>query len=338
MVEVVSYGPEHHQDILELLDDTPFKPLVWDWQFEDQSVCDHFDPVVLVDGDTVVGFNGVMPAPLKYGDQYVEGIWSCDFYIASSYRGQGLGRVIKEALIEKAPVVMSFGVSPKAAAVLEHMGWQRSDEVWNYRHYRRSLSFRDFALRFLQGLNWLRGIRASRYMGDLFWADSLPNPVEVNALWERTAPSLHKSVYRTHTYMEWKYERHPMARYSFLLGRDKRGTLEAVMVVRRNGESVRIVDWLGDPAREDLVTSMVIECRRSYHDARVFSITTSHDHMGQSLEKCGFFRSRTQPLFYVRSTLPGDTNPEKGWFIMGGDSDGELLSAAREQFTSGVKG
>jgi len=337
MVEVVSYGPEHYQGILELLDDTPFKERVWDWQFKDRAVCDHFDPVVLVDGDAVVGFNGVMAAPLKYGNQYVEGLWSCDFYITASHRGQGLGRVIKEALMEKAPVVMSFGVSPKAAAVLEHMGWQCSDEVWNYRHYRRSLSLRDFALRCLQGLNRLRGIRAPGYTGNLFWADSLPGPGEVDALWERTAPSLHKSVYRTHAYMEWKYERHPMARYAFLLGRDKQGTLEAVMVVRRKGESVRIVDWIGDPAREDLVASMVIECRRSYQDARVFSVTTSHDRMGLSLEKCGFFRSRTQPSFYVRSTLPGDTNPEKGWFIMGGDSDGELLSAAREEFKGGVK-
>lgn len=335
MANLTRYRPEHRSGILQLLNDAPFKERIWTWQFEDEAMADTFDPVILLDGDRVVGFNGVMPARLNYLGQRVDGIWSCDFYVASECRGQGLGRTIKEALMEKAPVIMSFGVSPRASAVLEHMGWRRSPEVWTYRHIRHGHSLRDHLLRCLQLLNRITGGRRPPHAGRLQWQSVLPEAGEVDALWERQSGHFTKVVVRDHRYLDWKYQRHPMAQYKFLVARDRAEGLEALMVVRRSDATVRIVDWLGDPGNASLIRTMVARCMADCTEATVFTLTTSDPVMGRAVEHCGFFRGRTQPAFFVRSILEEDPNPERGWFLMGGDSDGELLLAARDHFSQG---
>ncbi|PAU81202.1 hypothetical protein CK501_06485 [Halovibrio salipaludis] len=335
MAELNQYRPEHRPGILKLLDDAPFKDRIWDWQFEDPAMVRDFDPVVLVEGDRVVGFNGVMPARMIYLGERVDGIWSCDFYVDASFRGQGLGRTIKEALMEKGPVIMSFGVSARAASVLGHMGWRRSPDVWTYRHLRRSQSLRDHLLRCLQFLNRLTGGSLPAHQGHLQWQDSLPEAAEVDALWESICQRFTKAVVRDYQYLDWRYQRHPLADYRFLVARDADEKLEAVMVVRVNEATVRVVDWVGAPDESALMRSMVTRCMVDHPNATVFTVTTSSAAMGKAFEHCGFFRGRTQPAFFVRSALPDDADPEQGWFIMGGDSDGELLLAARERFSQG---
>ena len=337
MVKTVTYKPAHREDILALLDDVPFKRNIWEWQFEDPAITAGFNPVVLVDDrERVVAFNGVMPAPIKYGDQLVDGLWSCDFYVSEAYRGTGLGRQVKDALMERAPVVMSFGVSPRAVMVLEHLGWRENREAFSYRVQSGVRSLRDLALVLLQGTNRLRGaFKSSVQDTDLAWHSSLPPSGEVDGLWTRVAAGYRKIVRRDHAYLDWKYQRHPLATYDFLIARSTKGQLEAVLVVRADGRSMRIVDWLGPARAPALKRAMVRESRRRFPEIRHFSATTSDSELGQAFCDAGFFRARTRPSFYVRSRLEGDERCEEGWFLMAGDSDGELLLAARENFTRG---
>lgn len=335
MTELIRYRPAHRAGILKLLDDAPFKDRIWSWQFEDPAMVQAFDPVILMQGERVVGFNGVMPAHMVYRGERVDGVWSCDFYVDAACRGQGLGRTIKEALIEKGPIIMSFGVSARAAAVLGHMGWRRSPEVWTYRHLRRSQSLRDHLLRCLQLFNRLTGGLRPAHHGSIGWDSGLPEATEVDALWEGVREHFTKAVVRDYQYLDWKYQRHPLADYRFLVARDARHHLKAIMIVRMSGSTVRIVDWLGAPDESVLMRAMIARCMADHPNATVFTVTTSNAAMGKAFEHCGFFRSRTQPSFFVRSTLPDDEAPEQDWFIMGGDSDGELLLAARDRFSQG---
>ena len=340
MVTSVSYSPEHRQGILTLLDDVPYKHLIWHWQFEDAAVCNGFDPVVLEDDGRVVAFNGVMPAPAWYDGQWIEGLWSCDFYVASEYRGQGLGRQTKEALMEKAPLIMSFGVSQKAAAVLEHMGWRLSPEAQSYRLHRQVRSARDLALVLIQGFNRLLAVlsfRKGKNCG-LYWRETLPEFGEIDELWARSVHGYRKIVRRDSAYLDWKYQRHPLAHYRFLIARTEQGELEAILVVREHNGSLRIVDWLGPARDRSLKYTMIRECCRHYAQCRHVSATTTDREFGEALCAAGFFRARTRPSFYVRSCIAGDEDFEFGWFIMTGDSDGELLMAARDNYSDGSKG
>lgn len=338
MITAVRYSGAHREGVLALLEDVPYKKILWDWQFEDPAACLGFDPVVVVDGERVVGFNGVMPAPMKYGSRTVDGLWSCDFYVAEDYRGQGVGRVVKEVLHSKAPLIVTFGVSPRAAAVLKHLGWRQSPEVFTYKLNRRVASVRDLALMGLQAVNWLKGRGRSPYVGRLNWSESLPPAEEVDGLWRRVSEGYQKIVRRDFAYLDWKYQRHPMANYRFLTALDGRNELEALLIVRFQNGLLRIVDWLGPAEDSDLKKAMIEACRREYPGARQLSVTTSDRHFGRALRDAGFFRARTQPSFFVYSAVPGDEGCELGWFLMTGDSDGELLSAARENFTSGGAG
>lgn len=335
MVTAVRYTRERRPGVLALLDDVPYKDILWDWQFEDPAVCSAFEPVVVVDGDRVVGFNGVMPAPIKYGNRNIDGIWSCDFYVARDYRGQGVGRVVKEALHTKAPVIITFGVSPKAVGVLRHLGWRQSPEVFTYKLNRRAGSVRNIALMGLQAVNWLKGRGRNRYSGLLNWSDALPPAEEVDQLWEGVVEGYHKIVRRNYAYLDWKYQRHPLASYRFLTARNNWNDLEAILVVRSQNGVLRIVDWLGPAADRPLKRAMIEKCCREYRGVRQLTVNATDKHFGRALCDCGFFRARTRPTFFVYSTLAGDQDWELGWFLMSGDSDGELLLAARENFVPG---
>lgn len=54
------------------------------------------------------------------------------------------------------------------------------------------------------------------------------------------------------------------------------------------------------------------------------------------LQKCflahGFHKTPNKQWFFVHSLIQNDIHPEKNWFIMSGDSDGEFLEAAATGF------
>ena len=93
----VPWQPKYREGVLKLFRDVPYKAELWHWQFESNPFGLPFTPVVLVDDeDTVVGFNGVMAARATDQGEAIRVLWSCDFYLAEPWRGQGLGHVIIE--------------------------------------------------------------------------------------------------------------------------------------------------------------------------------------------------------------------------------------------------
>lgn len=330
MKRMVDYRPEMRDAIISLMGGLPYKESIWDWQFTQNPFDRPFDPVVVVDDKQVVGFNGVMPIRVIYNGHEIDALWSCDFYVDASCRGQGLGQQIKEALIKKAPLIMSFGISHAAAPVLLKMGWKSSERVFNYRRIRHPNSLRNALLMFLQFCFRLRGgldKSSSRY--HFVIADSLPSLELVDALWVKSAYTYKKAVVRNWRYLDWKYQNHPLASYRFLIASDAEG-LKGIAVLREYKDVARMVDYLGPETDYNLQRALVSAFVRQYSSKRLLSCTTSGSCFGKALLDTGFFRARTQPRFYVRSQLLDDTDCEHNWFIMGGDSDGEMLLAASE--------
>ncbi|TVP60369.1 MAG: GNAT family N-acetyltransferase [Halomonadaceae bacterium] len=335
-MQSVRYLPQHQSAIEGLLDDVPFKSSIWQWQFEAMAGDEGFDPVVIEKDGRIIGFNGVIPADVLYRGESVAALWSCDFYVDVTCRGQGVGRFIKQTLVKKSPLIMTFGVSEAAAQVLKRIGWVQATDVYHYRYTRLWRKPRYLAMQLLQRFNLLRGLwrRAVPFDCNLQWTESLPEAVEVDALWQRVEAGYQKVVRRNYRYLNWRYQQHPLASYRFLCARDSnRGELLGMLVVREHHGIVRLVDWVGALKDEVLPRAMIRDCLFHYRAAHQFTATTtSATGFSQALTDLGFFPSRTRPAFFVTSCLPQDQDPAQGWFLTAGDSDGEFLQAARNHY------
>lgn len=320
----------HRQPVLELLGNGTIKAKLWSWQFEENPFGLPFNPVIVEADGEIIGFNGMMPVLARYRGVTREILWSCDFIVAKSWRGKGIGRLIKTALISQSSIIMAFGISNRAAPVLLKMGWKTSQEVFHYRRFSTSGSFRESVLRGLQLLNRIRGLGVPTVQDiDVEVSDQLPGASAVDALCESVSLQYDKCILRNFAYLNWKYACHPLVPYRFIhLRRD--GCLLAVGVIRKAGERARLVDYLGPIGEVGLKRCLIRAFLKEAKECAHWQCTTSDADLGSALKAEGFFQGRTRPRFFVRSSVPGDEGCQNGWFIMGGDSDGELLTAAME--------
>lgn len=329
--KTVPWHPRYRQGVLDLLSDVPYKPALWQWEFENNPFGETFSPVLMVGrDDKVVGFNGVMPIEATEKGQPIDALWSCDFHVSEAWRGVGVGSLIKAELHRKASIIMAFGISDQASHVLQHLGWRPHQNVHNYRLQRQHRSVRDWAFSALQCFNRLRGLfEPQGFPLSVKVSSVLADAEKVNALWEREKAGYPRVVKRDYSYLDWKYQQHPLARYAFVEVWDEQ-RLAALMVVRYHDGTLRIVDYSGPAYNQRLKRALVRHTRRHWRHARQISAVTSDLELGCCLKAEGFFRPRTQPRFYVYEHRKDKLSRDSEWFIMAGDSDGELLGAAAD--------
>lgn len=340
MADITPYDDNAHRpQVLALFSDVPFKGAIWEYQFLNNpgATLHGFQPVVAEDGGRVVGFNGVVPVSIVWNGKPIEALWSCDFKVSAELRGQGVGRLIKEDLAKKSPVLMAFGISPVASMVLQRMGWHANQDVHFLKKIRRPRSLRDVALTVFQflsaALNWSYGggrlttLRKER----------LPGNGEIDDLWIKVQAGYNKVVMRNGAYMDWRYQQNPFGTYRFIEVRGENGQLEAIGVVRASGGQVRLVDYVGPASNLAVKRALVKAMLEYWQGAIAFSAMTSDSELKRVMKSLGFYQGREQPRFYVwaSNTVFEPTVCERsaqGWFVMGGDSDGDLLQAARESW------
>jgi len=344
VAEITPYNDElHRAQILDLFSDVAFKGDIWKYQFVENpgAVNRGFDPVVAVDQGRVIGFNGVVPVSITWRGQPIDAMWSCDFKVRSDYRGKGVGRLIKEDLAKKSSVLMSFGISPVAAIVLERMGWHASHDVHFLKRICKPRSFRDVALMVYQFLGRLGAFTAPQSGHESRVRDELPAPAEVDGLWQQSMGGYDKTVVRDWRYLDWRYQKHPLAEYKFIEIFTTEGQLAAVGVVRVDQQQARLVDYLGPAKALPLKYFLVKTMLSTWPELAAYSAMTSDVEFKQAMRSLGFYQGREQPRFFVWASpqMADGSNPgpcNQGWFIMGGDSDGELLQSARESWNHQV--
>ena len=108
--------------------------------------------------------------------------------------------------------------------------------------------------------------------------------------------------------------------------------MRGLVVARYSPASSVIVDYCGPADDEDLMTALVSAARDAMAARGTLRMRceTTHAPMLAALHRVGFIGSRYRPRFRVRTNLPGDERPLEGWFLMPGDSDGDLLSSLDE--------
>jgi hypothetical protein len=281
-----------------------------------------------------VAFNGIMPVRVIFRGVAADACWSCDFHVAPAHRGTGLGRRVKQALHARSPLLMTLGVSPIAAIVLEKMGWHRSREVNQYRKvfpWKRPLDRVRWLLqtghraRAWFRMQW-RGTASSGL--EVSFSRTLPEAARVDALWRKVASSYRNIVVRDHAYLSWRYGQCPVACYRFILvsaGEE----LRAMGVIRHEAGTTRLVDLVVH-ADDGLARREIVAAWLAMDElADAASVMTSDRLLGEALLRQGFIRGSERPGFFVRAA-GDDATAAEDWFIMAGDSDGEFLQAARD--------
>lgn len=335
MVEIKPYDEQRHREqVLNLFSDVAFKRDIWSYQFQENPGARErgFTPVVAEDNGSVVGFNGVVPVKILWNGSPAQAMWSCDFKVSEHHRGKGVGRLIKMELAKRSPILMSFGISPVAAIVLQRMGWRASNQVHFLRKIRKPRSARDWALMALQFFTRLANRSSLPQHGGVSLVYQLPEREQVDELWSAVAEGYDKVVVRDWSYLDWRYQQHPFAHYAFLEIREGEN-LKALGVVRADGRQVRLVDYIG-PAKSRVLKSMIISAMlQKWPGATSYSAMTSDSELKLVMKAHGFYQGREQPRFFVWASpqrMSQANDCTRGWFIMSGDSDGELLQSARE--------
>lgn len=344
-LRLVAYADRYRSSVLDLFRSVPYKAAIWHWEFESSPTGKSFDPILIVNSDDrVVGFNGIIPVSATSQGKQLDLAWSCDFYVAKDYRGQGVGSWLKKELDSRASIILAFGVSDQADRVLSHLGWTQPTVVHSFRLTRQWRSVRGLALRGLQWFNRVMGwLNPSVYRGTLSVQERLPGPEEVDALWHLAEADYEAVITRDYRYLDWRYQRHPCARYGFVVAR-RNGQLDGLMVVRYGQRSLKLIDYCGPAHNTALKRALIRFCRSHWRHAEHFSVTTSDPELGQCAVREGFFQARSKPRFFMRRVSgkqeggkqrgqrgEGGECPENPhWFIMTGDSDGEMLQAAAE--------
>ena len=327
----VDYAEEYKSKTIGLMESKPFKQKIWEWQFFGHCKKRDVTPVVFVDKwDTVVGFNGTMPISIKYNEEAIDGIWSCDFFVDDSHRGKGLGRKIKEELHQRAEIVMALGVSNMAAPVLARMGWKENREVELYRRVNTVKGLKTLIFRFLQFYNSIRtNFRKNGKTVQIEISNTLPDKFEVDKLWSDISAEYGKIVIRNYDYLSWRYLQHPLIQYSFYIGR-RDDELCFIAVTRKTENYLQFVDFIGSTSESSVLLQLLDRIKAESINLEYVSCLTSNEYLKYSLIGSGFHKQKSRQRFYIYTQTDADNEPTKDWFIMAGDSDGELLLASED--------
>jgi GNAT superfamily N-acetyltransferase len=325
-----SPGPGDPELLSRLLGTSAFKKLIWAWQFGRSP--DRATPVTAYIGGELVGFNGLMAVEVHVDGRYIPAAWSCDFIVSPEHRRHGVGRAIKQELDRRCSFLMTLGTSEAAAKVLGASGWQQGEGPRTYTRIHRARSNRERARKLIQWVSSIAPPRRQSLAGfDIKLTDDLPGDNELDRLWASVSAGYVRCVVRDAHYLRWRYAGHPLGRYRFVQSRQN-GELVALAVVSISPERALLVDYLGPIAAVDAKRGLVSAYLEMASGSRVAECTTSDRELRAVLREAGFLPTGSSPLrFFVRATSANPPpEPARGWFLMGGDSDGEILSAARE--------
>ena len=336
-IREVQYDRNLRKQILSMMNSKMFKEYIWEWQYRDNREYSNFDPVVLADKwGTIVGFNGYMPVEIKFDDDRLTGIWSCDFYVDERYRSQGMGTRIKRILNNKFPIILALGISDAASHVHKKAGWLANQEVEVFRKISRPNSIKSLVIWIYQFLSkaYHRNIAIGQGPAEvlpefvILQQTILPDSGKLDALCAGVLPGYKKTVVRNASYLRWKYQDHPLVQYKYLVMTGGENVL-ALLVYRNTTTTLVIVDYLG-PNQYEYKYRLFEYLTHLFTDKTVASCTTSDADWKCILLRSGYRRLKSNIRFNVGARVADASHANRDWFIMGGDSDGDLLSSSEE--------
>jgi len=329
-MHIDNYEAKVKEDVLSLLANAGFKRPIIDWQFE--NCCDT-RPIVAKEGDGIVGFNGVMPVNVQYKGERINAAWSCDFIVKMEFQCQGIGTALKQRLHTSWPLIMALGVSEAGKRALKRSGWVSNGSVRKFTRLMRGRGPKATLLVWFQTfINRIFG--ATRFQVQegikITLSKTLPKRGELDALWAAIESQYEACVVRNWEYLNWRYSKAPFDNYEYLLLEDD--SLEALGVISRIGNQLTLVDYVGPRKNRKLKEALINHLLSESDEPDRVNCTTSDPLFRKILFCRGFLPASAGHLdFFVTGKAMGLINPS-AWFLMGGDSDTEMLDQARAKW------
>ena len=301
------------------------KETIFDWQFGANPHDDGDAPlfVGVADGEVVASL-GSMPVRIRYKGQKQRAVWICDIYVLPAYRGRGFGTQLAFRALKRAPILLGFGISDVSDIIMARGSTLCADN--------RIVFFHAHEPGLKGALKNLRTRLASRQA-----RISSPEPIEVsrhegdfgiefNELWQRAAPGYVSIVERDAAVLTWKYRKHPVHRYIAYVGR-RNGQLSGLVVARHHHKTSLLVDYSGPADDIDLMCALAGAATADLVARGTCGVRceTTHRPLLSALRRIGFVSSRYRSRFRIRTGVQNDDGTQHGWFLMSGDSDGDML-------------
>ena len=331
MTQIISYNLGDQEEVLLLLANACFKRRLMAWQFTN---CTKRMPVAAKTENQIVGFNGIMPVTVQLHGENIDAAWSCDFIVNPMFQRQGIGLALKQKLDDEWPLLMALGVSKVGQKVLKRSGWKASKGPRRYTRIFVAYRWRDKFFLYLQKLVGRLITSESSSAGVDFVAeinDTLPPKEEIDTLWATVKGNYVASVVRDWAYLQWRYADAPYKNYQYFQIK-KANQLVALGVLTRVGKQLTLVDYLGPRRNRGIKTFLIGKIVNSANNVDRINCTTSDKEFSNVLLRQGFLPSSTGHLeFFVRDNRH-EPNTPLDWFLMGGDSDTEMLDQARAKW------
>jgi hypothetical protein len=303
------------------------KYAIWDWQYCQNPYVDNSNKgmAAIEDGD-VLAFCGIMPVMLKYGDRILNAHWTLDGIGDPRCRGKGYGfKVYDAATKDGNQYCMGIGMNDITEHLLKKSGYIANYEVSQYIYSSNAGGLKNLIKKAVQHLTVVMHL-AKRPSTEGLTARVIPAtemPKEADSLWANVAGGYDKIVVRDYAYLHWKYSLHPLAKYQLVVV-ERGGELVGIGVFRKGATRSWLVDYLG-PADDLSVKFLIAETfMNECSDAKLLQCMCSDRQMGTALKSTGFRQYKEHERFYVYSPVEGEKDYEKNWFIMGGESDGDI--------------
>ncbi len=278
--------------------------------------------VCVVHDNKVIGYNGLMPIMLKYGDQYIEGVWSFDTILSPECRGKGYGGKLVDVVKQSGNVVLGLGISDAQESIMRKRGYHVNCDIEQFFFTNRLSGLRDFIKSLIQYVyvfkNYYR--RLNKGLLESSVVDASRAPKSIDDLWHQVKDGYTNIVVRDYKYIQWKYGAYPLESLQLILVKEK-GVLRGLGVFKKGERLSSLIDYVG-PANDSQVMNLIIKTfRQECAHSLLLSCICSSSSLKASLLSFGFRRAKEKPRFYVYSNIDSGISPEKEWFVMGGDSD-----------------
>lgn len=274
-----------------------------------------------------VGFLGAFPVVAQYKGKIVEAYWTCDLYVCEQYRGKGIAGKLYDAVETDKELLIGFGTSDMAYPLKLKRGWRANNDVKEY-------FFRNSPSTLKQIPRWIKSksikvlnINLKSIKGDHTVSETVEEQ-KINALWQSIKDDYINMVVRDASYFKWRYCEHEAANsYRFIISYDEQGGYEAMLVVRKSNQTVKIVDYLGPKECPNLKIQLLNTAFNYYEEFSLMQCISSCEDWQSALKDFGFYEYSKRPRFTILEPTSSTTAQEDDWFIMLSDSDGELLEA-----------
>jgi len=312
------------------------------WQFYDNPFNSSKNHTIIIQekNDKIISHLGFIPIKLKFFNSNKIGIWHVSFFTLKKFRGKGLGLKLIKFSNNSYDFAMVLSGSEGTENIYRHIGGKTLSNLKHHvkilekqkieKFLKKKILVNDDVLQTREKYN-LKRIKLLNSNYDEFWNDVRKRyPITIE---------------RTRKYLTWRFLKHPLIDYHFLVLKNK-GNILGFSVIRfenRNKkiQAARIVDLIVKTEFEnELISSVIDYCKNKCHFIDFFCTGNFYE---TELKKLGFFDNNHKKLKIPTVFNPIDTkrrpeinflyadllkitkknilNNENNWYFVKSDSD-----------------